>query len=466
MRKTKIIATIGPASESKEMLTQLIKTGVNVCRLNMSHDMHKNHQAKVNKIKEIRKKLNLPIGIMVDTKGPEIRIGTFESGKIFLKKGDEFCFVSKECKGNQNQVYLGIQEIFAQIKQNDKLLANDGLLGFKVKSVTKDKIVCKVQNDGALSDRKSLNIPSVSLKRPYLSEADKLDLKFAKENDVEYIAASFVSKKQDILDIKKYLGKESDIGIIAKIENQDGIDNIDEIIEVSDGIMIARGDMGIEIDLVKLPSVQKMIMKKCIEKGKIVITATEMLESMISNPRPTRAEVNDIANAIFDGTSAIMLSGETAMGKYPTECVKVMDKISKECEKKTKTIKDEDAVISSISDAIVHSTVEISNFICAKAIINFTHHGHSSKKLASFMPNVPVYSMTTNPKTYNQSSLLYGVYGCLNKKEVSTDDLFEFSEEFIKKQLNLKKNDKVVVTCGTPATTSFGTNTIRICNIK
>lgn len=464
MRKTKIIATIGPASERSEMLKKLIKSGVNVCRLNMSHDIHKNHQIKIDKIKKIRQCLEMPVAIMIDTKGPEIRIGEFKDGEIFLNKNDEFSFVYGKTLGDKTKVSLNIIEIFKKVKKGDKIIANNGLLPFVVLAVKENEIKCKALASGKLSNRKSLNIPSVILKRPYLSDADKKDLDFARKNDVEYIAASFVSQKQDILDLKKYLNK-NDIAIISKIENQQGIDNIDEIIDVSDGIMIARGDMGIEIDLVKLPSVQKMIMQKCIEKGKIVITATEMLESMITNPRPTRAEVNDIATAVFDGSSAIMLSGETAMGKYPVECVKIMDRIASECEKNRKTQSNYIAINSS-SDAIVYSAVETAKYINAKAIVNFTHFGNSAKKLASFMPEVPVFSMTNNIKTYQQMSLYYGIYPHYNSNEISLDELFVFSAKFVKEKLKLKKNDTIIISCGTPISKSGKTNTLKIEQIK
>ena len=326
MRKTKIVCTIGPASDTKEMLIGLCKAGMNVARLNFSHGVHPDHQRRIDLIKEVREELGLPIAILLDTKGPEYRIKTFADGKIELSDGDKFIFTTDEVVGNRERVSVNYKKLAEELVPGDTILLNNGLLVFSVEEISGNDIICRVVTGGALSDRKSMSFPGKVMKQTYLSEQDKADIKFGAENGVDYIACSFVSCKQDILDVREYLSEigVEDIELIAKIENQSGVDNIDEICAVSDGIMVARGDMGVEIPFEHLPSIQKKLITKCRMLGKRVITATEMLESMISNPRPTRAEISDVANAVYDGTSAIMLSGETAAGKYPVQAVATM----------------------------------------------------------------------------------------------------------------------------------------------
>lgn len=324
MRKTKIVCTIGPACESLQVLEEMYLAGMNVARLNFSHGTHEEHQKKIDAVKSVRQKLNVPLAIMLDTKGPEYRIGVFENGPVTLNDGDEFTFTTADIKGDRSRVSVSYKRLAEELSAGDKVLVNNGLLSFTVTDIRDTDIVCRVDAGGEISDRKSMSFPGKVLKQVYLSEQDKADLLFGIKNDVDYIACSFVSCRQDLMDVKEFLDRNGakSISLIAKIENSTGIDNIEEICSECDGIMIGRGDMGVEIPFEELPAIQKKIITKCRLLGKRVITATEMLESIIHNPRPTRAEISDVANAVYDGTSAIMLSGETAMGKYPVQTVK------------------------------------------------------------------------------------------------------------------------------------------------
>ena len=334
MRKTKIVCTLGPASGTKEIVKGLCLAGMNVARLNFSHNTHEDHKRRIDMVKEVREELGLPVAILLDTKGPEYRIKTFESGKITLADGDKFTFTTDDIIGDNTRVAVNYARLPDEMNAGDTILLNNGLLSFKVDGVEGTNIMCTVTCGGELSDRKSMSFPGKVMKQPYLSEQDKKDIKFGVENDIDYIACSFVSCRQDLIDVKNYLNEIGAQGIelIAKIENQSGVDNIEEICQECDGIMVARGDMGVEIPFEYLPFIQKKLITKCRMLGKRVITATEMLESMITNPRPTRAEISDIANAVYDGTSAIMLSGETAAGKYPVQAVQTMAKIAETTE--------------------------------------------------------------------------------------------------------------------------------------
>ena len=334
LRKTKIVCTLGPACETEEIVTEMAKAGMNVARMNFSHNTHADHQRRIDNVKKVREKLGLPIAILLDTKGPEYRIKTFKNGKVFLNEGDAFVFTANDVDGDETIVSVNYKNLAKDLSIGDKILLNNGLLTFEVKETTETDVVCEVIIGGELSDRKSMSFPNKTLKQIYLSEQDKEDILFGIKNDIDFIACSFVSRKQDLLDVKEFVKANGgeDIGIIAKIENRSGVDNIDEICEACDGIMIARGDMGVEIPFEELPAIQKKLITKCRLLGKRVITATEMLESMVQNPRPTRAEISDVANAVYDGTSAIMLSGETAAGKYPVETVGIMSSICEETE--------------------------------------------------------------------------------------------------------------------------------------
>ena len=332
MRKTKIVCTIGPSSEKPEVFRQMCLQGLNVARLNFSHGTHEEHQKKIDMIKAVREELGLPIAIMLDTKGPEYRIRTFEKGKVVLKDGDDFTFTTRDIVGDEHIVSVSYKGLAEDLAPGDRVLVNNGLVIFEVKEIAGTDIRCKVLTGGVLSDRKSMSFPGKVLRQTFLSEQDKADLLFGIRNGVDFVAASFVSCKQDLVDMKSFLAANGggDIDVIAKIENQSGVDNIDEICTACEGIMVARGDLGVEVPFTELPAIQKHLITKCRMLGKRVITATEMLESMIANPRPTRAEISDVANAVYDGTSAVMLSGESAAGKYPVEALRVMGEIAEE----------------------------------------------------------------------------------------------------------------------------------------
>ena len=389
MRKTKIICTIGPASESEETLKQMCLAGMNVARLNFSHGTHPEHQQKIDRIKKVREELGLPIAIMLDTKGPEYRIRTFENHKITLKDGDTFIFTTDEVEGNNKRVSVSYKNLINELKIGDTILVNNGLLIFEVAKLKGNDAICKVIVGGEMSDRKSMNFPNHVMTGPYLSEQDKKDLLFGIKNEVDFVAASFVSTKQDLLDLRNFLNENggSDIDIIAKIENRSGVENIEELCEIADGIMVARGDLGVEIPFVEVPAIQKYLIKKCRLLGKRVITATEMLESMIQNPRPTRAEISDVANAVYDGSSAIMLSGESASGKYPVAAVKNMAEIALYTEKNidyAKRFRTTEYRIKDNTDAISHATCAMAIDTNAKGIVISSLSGNTVRMVSRF----------------------------------------------------------------------------------
>ncbi len=464
MRKTKIVCTLGPASDTKEIILGLCKAGMNVARLNFSHNTHEDHKRKIDIVKEIRAELDLPVAIMLDTKGPEYRIKTFENGKITLADGDEFIFTTQEVTGNKKMVSVSYPKLTEELSAGDTILLNNGLLSFEVEKIEGSNIVCKVLCGGELSDRKSMSFPGKVMKQKYLSEQDKKDILFGVENGVDYIACSFVSTKQDLIDVRSYLqeiGADS-IELIAKIENQSGFDNIEEICECCGGIMIARGDMGVEVPFDRLPAIQKRLITKCRLLGKRVITATEMLESMINNPRPTRAEISDVANAVYDGTSAIMLSGETAVGKYPVRSVEIMAKIAETTEQNIKYKKryySADFQIRNAVDAISHSTCGMAIDLDAKAIIACSISGMTARMVSRFRSPVPIIGLTTNEKTYRKLALSWGVIPAMCEQFSSTDVLFYTAKKIAAEMLDLKKGDRIVITGGStnglPGTTSL-----------
>ena len=467
MRKTKIVCTIGPASENEEILTNMCLAGMNVARLNFSHGTHEEHQKKIDLIKKVREKLNLPIAIMLDTKGPEYRIKTFEHGSIMLSEGDTFTFTTDDIIGNQEKVSVSYTGITDDLEPGDTILLNNGLLSFKVIEVSAPDITCKVICGGELKDRKSMSFPGKVLHQEFLSEQDKADILFGIKNDVDYIACSFVSMKQDLIDVRNFL-KENNVErveLIAKIENQSGIDNIAEICEECEGIMIGRGDMGVEIPFEQLPAVQKKLITKCRLLGKRVITATEMLESMIYNPRPTRAEISDVANAVYDGTSAVMLSGETAAGKYPAETVRTMSKIV-ECTEKNidykKLFYSSEFSIESTVDAISHATCCMSIDLGAKAIVACSLSGMTARMVSRFRSPVDIIGLTTDQKTWRKLALSWGVTPAICEKYPSTEVLFYSAKQIASKMLNLEKKDKIVITGGVTNGQSGNTNLIRV----
>ena len=467
MRKTKIVCTIGPASETEEIMTGLCKAGMNVARLNFSHSTHEEHQRRIDLIKKVRSELKVPIAIMLDTKGPEYRIKIFKNQKIMLKDGDRFVFTSDDIIGDETRVAVSYPNLPNELSVGDTILLNNGLLTFEVVSISGTNIECSVIIGGELSDRKSMSFPGKVMQQEYLSEQDKKDIAFGVQNDVDYIACSFVSKKQDLIDVHNYLKElnADDIELIAKIENQSGFDNIEEICEACDGIMIARGDMGVEIPFKMLPAIQKKLITKCRLLGKRVITATEMLESMISNPRPTRAEISDIANAVYDGTSAIMLSGETAAGKYPIESVKIMAEIAETTESNihyNKRFHNAEFKIRSSVDAISHSTCGMAIDLDAKAIVACSLSGMTARMVSRFRPTVPILGLTTDERSWRRLALSWGVIPAMCERFSSTDVLFYTAKKIAETDLRLNKGDKIIITGGDTSGTSGNTSLIKI----
>ncbi len=471
MRKTKIVCTIGPASETEEVLIGLCKAGMNVARLNFSHGTHEEHQKRIDTIKKVREELNLPIAIMLDTKGPEYRIKTFEKDKIFLKDGNSFTFTTREVVGNESIVSVTYANLAKELEVGDSILLNNGLLTFRVEETTDTEIICTVINGGELSNRKSMSFPGKVMKQEYLSDQDKRDIEFGVRNGVDYIACSFVSGKQDLLDIQEFLKalNAEAVELIAKIENQSGFDNIDEICKECDGIMVARGDMGVEVPFDLLPSIQKKLITKCRMLGKRVITATEMLESMITKPRPTRAEISDVANAVYDGTSAVMLSGETAAGKYPVETVKTMAKIAETTEENihyNKRFHNAEFRIKNEVDAISHSTCGMAIDLDAKAIVACSLSGRTARMVSRFRPPMPIIGLTTDERTWRKLALSWGVIPAMCEKYPSTDVLFYTAKKVAEKELPLEKDVNIIITGGVTTGKSGNTNLIKIEKIE
>lgn len=465
MRKTKIICTIGPSSSDEATFTKMCAAGMNVARLNFSHGTHDEHQEKIDMIKKVREELDIPLAIMLDTKGPEYRIKTFKNKSVEVKDSDSFTFTTNDIEGDESIVSVNYQGLVNDLEIGDTILVNNGLVVFRVEEITDTDVICKVTAGGVLSDRKSMSFPGKVLKQKYLSEQDKEDLLFGIKNEVDYVAASFVSGKQDLIDVKAFLNENggSDIGIIAKIENRTGIDNIEEICSECDGIMIARGDLGVEIPYAELPAVQKYIIEKCRLLGKRVITATEMLESMINNPRPTRAEISDVANAVYDGTSAVMLSGESAAGKHPVETVKAMAGILEETELHINYIKRFKAAefkIKNQVDAISHATCGMAIDINAKAIVVSSMSGITVRMVSRFRAPMDIIGMTTNKRAWYQLSLSWGVTPVLSDVFSSTDVLFYHASKAARSKLNLQKGDSIVMTGGMTNGSSGNTNMI------
>ena len=470
MRKTKIICTIGPACENEETLSAMCLAGMNVARLNFSHGTHAEHQKKIDLIKSVREKLELPIAIMLDTKGPEYRIRTFEKGKVTLREGDRFTFTTKQIVGNEERVSVSYPGMMEDLAVGDRILLNNGLLSFAVEELTATEAVCRVLVGGETSNNKSMSFPNKVLSQAYLSEQDKKDILFGIQNDVDFIACSFVSRRQDLEDIHDFLRQhEADhIGLIAKIENQPGIDNIEEICQACEGIMIGRGDLGVEVPFEQLPSIQKRLITKCRLLGKRVITATEMLESMIQNARPTRAEISDVANAVYDGSSAIMLSGETAVGKYPVETVATMSKIAETTEgsiRYAKRFYSQDFRISNTVDAISHATCGVAIDIGAKAIVACSLSGMTVRMVSRFRSPVDILGLTTNERTWRRLALSWGVLPAICDEFPSTDVLFYSAQQKAKEMLHLEKGDKIVITGGVTNGKSGNTNLIKVENI-
>ncbi len=470
MKKTKIICTIGPSSESETILSQMADAGMNVARINFSHGSHEEHAKKIANIKKVREEKNIPLPILLDTKGPEFRIGVFKDGKIILNVGDTFIFTTEDIEGTSQKVSVSYKKICETMNKGDKILLNNGLMVFEVTKIAVPDVICKVIIGGELSSRKSMFFPEKQLDLVYLSEQDKKDILFGIEQGIDFIACSFVSKAQDILDVRNFLHENGsdDIDLIAKIENRAGVNNLQEILDVSDGVMIGRGDLGVEIPYEELPDIQKHIINTCRLVGKRCITATEMLESMIKNPRPTRAEISDVANAVYDGTSAIMLSGETAAGAYPVQAVEAMAKIAMQAETKTEflqTNNDSHYLIHGTADALSHSACLLAKEINAKAIVVCTITGKTARMVSRFRPEMEIIGMTTDPRSYQKLALNWGVYPALSEEFSSIDVLFHFAKCTARESGLVKKGDTIVITGGTPNGKSGNSSLINIATV-
>lgn len=470
MRKTKIICTIGPSSEKFDVLERLIEKGMNVMRLNFSHGDFKEHGERISNLREICKKTGKNVGIMLDTKGPEIRTKKF-SDKVMLIKGNNFSIYTKEdLVGDDSKCSVTYDRLCDDVKVGSKILIDDGLVELEVKSIEDGKINCVILNTGEVSSNKGVNLPNSKINLPSLTEKDKSDLLFGIERDVEYVAASFIRKADDVLNIRKFLNENGGgfIKIISKIENQEGLDNLDEIIDVSDGIMVARGDLGVEIPIENLPYWQKTIIKKCNEKGKIVITATQMLDSMIRNPRPTRAEASDVANAIHDGTDAVMLSGETANGKYPIEAYETMDKIVRTTEENLDYEGKLQRRLSRIEYKDVPTTIALfscttANEVGAKVILACTKSGATAQFISRFKPECPIVSITQTEKVARMLSIYWGVYTKTIQENIeNTDMLIDLSVDKVREEYNLSKGDLVVVAASVPSNFKGHTNMLKV----
>lgn len=468
MRKTKIVCTLGPATNDPAVVEELIKSGMNVARFNFSHASHEEHKKRLDEFVAVRDRLGFPVATMLDTKGPEVRVRKFREGSVELKQGQTFILTSDDVEGTAERCSITYAGLPNDVKKGTVILIDDGLIELSVESVHGNDIVCRVLNGGKVSDNKGINVPNVRLSIPFLSERDKSDIKFGVETGFDFIAASFVRSARDILDIREFLASlgNTDIKIIAKIENMEGVRNADDILSVSDGLMVARGDLGVEVPLEEIPVIQKDLIKKVYIAGKQVITATQMLDSMIKNPRPTRAEATDVANAIYDGTSAIMLSGETANGLYPVESVRTMARIAERTESDINYIhrfsqRNQDRG-SDITNAISHATCTTAHDLGAKAIVTVTKSGRTAREISKFRPLSPIVAFSMSPKVCRQMNLSWGVYPLILGEKASTDELFADAVERAKEAGYVNDGDIVVITAGVPLGVSGTTNLLNV----
>ena len=469
MRKTKIVCTLGPATDREGVLREMMRAGMNVARFNFSHGTHPEHQARLEVLKALREELNLPVAAMLDTKGPEIRLKSFANGSVALSTGQEFTLTTEDIVGDETRCAITYAELPSDVKEGDTILLDDGLVRLTVLETDSSNIRCRVENDGTMKNNKGVNVPNVRLSMPYMSQRDRDDILFGVEQGFDYIAASFVRTAADVREIRQLLDKHhSNIRIIAKIENQEGVSNLADILAVADGIMVARGDMGVEIDFTEIPIIQKDMIAKCVACGKPVITATQMLDSMIENPRPTRAEITDVANAIYDGTSAIMLSGETAAGKYPVEAVRTMDAIALrteaniECDMPVRKAKQTKL---SITAATAHAACTTAMDIGADAILSVSQRGVTAQMVSRFRPSTTVVALLLDPQVQRQMALYWGVEPITMPFASSTDELVDFAVQAAEKAGIVKQGDLVVVTAGVPVGVSGTTNMIRVCQV-
>ena len=468
MRKTKIICTLGPSSESEETLRRLMIEGMDVARFNFSHGTHEEQLEKFNRVKRIREELGLPVAALLDTKGPEIRLKTFENDKAELKQGSRFTLTTREVLGNASIVSITYKDLPKDVKPGGRILLDDGLIELLIDDVDDTEIHCTVANSGVISNRKGVNVPDTNLSMPFISQKDYDDICFGIEHGFDFIAASFTRTAEDILQIRKILEEKNcnNISIIAKIENMQGVQNINDIIRVSDGIMVARGDMGVEIPLEEVTVLQKKIIQKVYQAGKQVITATQMLDSMMKNPRPTRAEATDVANAIYDGTSAIMLSGETAAGSYPVEALQTMVKIAERTEidinYRRRFEEKGTGVITDVTNAISHATCTTGMDLNAAAIITVSKSGRTARMISKFRPTCPIIACTMSESVWRRLNLSWGVQPVIITERDTTDDLFETAVEAAQKKGYVKQGDITVITAGVPLGVSGTTNMLKV----
>jgi len=468
MRKTKIICTLGPATDNPEILKELMISGMNVSRFNFSHGTHEQHKERLELFEKVRNELGASVATLLDTKGPEVRIGDFKNDSATLEKGQKFILTVEDIAGDETKVSVTYKNLAKDVPVGTRILIDDGLIEMRSIEITPTEVVCEVLNGGTISNKKSLNIPSVSLRLPYVSEKDRADIIFGAENNFDYIAASFARTAEDILEIRQILKeqKAEDILIIAKVENMEGLKNLNSILEVSDGVMIARGDLGVEIDFEEIPAIQKKMIKHSLKVGKIVITATQMLESMTKNPRPTRAEASDVANAVYDGTSALMLSGETAVGHNPVSALQTMARIAELTEKDIdykKRFEDGyfDASVG-VSKAISHSTVTMAHHLNVAAIITTTRSGHIARRVAAFRPENPIIAITTKEKVARQLCMSWGVTPVCSTEQETTDEMFANAISEAKKTGIVIPGDLTVITAGTQDGVSGSTNLLKV----
>lgn len=469
MRKTKIVCTIGPACRNVNTLREMVKAGMNVARLNFSHGDHEYHRETIEMLRQVREEMNVPLAILLDTKGPEIRLRNFKNGREELKEGQLFTLTSREVEGDSSICQVSFRDFAKGVKTGDTVLIDDGKIRMIVEESNEEDAVCRVLNSGSVSNHKGINVPNVHLDIPFLSSTDKADLLFGVEMDVDFVAASFVRSAQDVVDIRKYLNYFGGhhIAIISKIENAEGIDNFKEILEKSDGIMVARGDMGVEVEYTLLPGIQKRLIRTCFKAGKMVITATQMLESMSQNPTPTRAEITDVANAVFDGTSAVMLSGETAAGKYPVQAVRTMAYIAEQAEKDADDLPDKHSVSydtpdGNITNAVCDAACRASRDLNAKAIVALTKSGGTARNVSKFRPAQPIVAATPDVKTYHQLGLSWGVYPVVSLEQREYTQLLTHAVDCAKQIDMVDKGDVVVIVAGMPLGLTGNTNVLQV----
>ena len=473
MRKTKIVCTLGPASTDEAIIKKMLQAGMNVARLNFSHGSHEGHKQTIEKFRRVRDELGIPAAVLLDTKGPEIRTGNFVNGEEMLVDGQKFTLTTEAFEGTKEKVSVTYKNLPKEVGKGNLVLINDGKIVIRVDETTETDVIGTVVHGGKISNHKGINLPNVDLTMPYISAQDRADIIFGIENDVDYIAASFVRTANDVLAIRQILDEynNNEIKIIAKIESTQGIENFEEILDVADGIMVARGDMGVEVAYEMLPGIQKRFIRRCVQSGKIVITATQMLESMTTSPMPTRAEITDVANAVFDGTSAVMLSGETAAGKYPVEAVETMSKIAQQAEEDLLRMPARNMVwhetdAMDVTNAVGHAACTLAKDIKAEALIAITKTGYTARRMSKFRPQTTIIGATPYEKTYHQLALIWGVSPL--KVEYSTDIevLFKDCAVKAKQAEHIKTGDHMVISAGIPVDVPGNTNIIRVLEVK